>query len=190
MATATKPTDAATKKHTLWDIGSDMQALNALIEECGGDVSDPQVEAAFDAMFAEMQRDEANKLEGYAQAIRMLEGEQAAAKLEAAEFAKKAQQRERQIDTMKERIKLYLAAQGRTEAKTARGRTFKIVANGGALPLKIDDGVDANDPKQVSPQFVKVVRSLDNTAIRAELEAGGELPFARLGERGTRITLK
>lgn len=189
MATATKPTDAATKKHTLWDIGSDMQALNALIEECGGDVSDPQVEAAFDAMFAEMQRDEANKLEGYAQAIRMLEAEQAAAKAEAAEFAKKAQQRERQIDAMTERVKMYLAAQGRTEAKTARGRTFKIVKNGGMLPLKIDETAT---PEQagIDSRFVKIVKAFDNAAIRAELEAGKEVPFARLGDRGTRITLK
>lgn len=185
-ATNVTPADSP-KRQSLWDIGADQIALNALIEEVGGDVSDPKVEAAFDAMFAEMQTNEADKLEGYAQAMKKLESEIAAAKAESEQFMMKARVRENQVKRMKERIKLYLEMQNRTEAETSRGRKFKIIKAGGLTPLEIDDGTL---PDSVDPKFVVVKRELSTTAIRTAIEAGESVPFAKLKERGTYVTLK
>jgi hypothetical protein len=179
--------EATPKKPTLWDIGADGRALNDLIEECGGDVTDPRVSEAFDAMFLEVAKDEANKLEGYAQMIRMLETEAAVAKAEAEQFTMKARHRTNQVARMKERVKEYLESLGRTEAHTAKGRTFKIQKAGGVAPLVIDENYS---PDEIDPKFVKVVKSIDGGAVRSALEAGEPLAFARLGERGTYLALK
>lgn len=76
------------------------------------------------------------------------------------------------------------------EAMKATGReaihtdlhTFKIVNNGGVLPLVIDG--------EVPDFFKKVVLENDNKKIREALEGGATLEFAHFGERGKRLSIK
>jgi hypothetical protein len=64
--------------------------------------------------------------------------------------------------------------------------------NGRVTALRFQ--VDGPKPDLFGPEhlerLVKIVRTLDNDAIRADLEAGAELPFAALGEVGHHLRLR
>lgn len=174
------PTTTQTPKlgtRRLFDIGADLQAWHNLLDETGGDISDPAVAAAIEAWFAEVARDEAVKLDGYCNLIKLLDSEAAVARAEAEEYAKRAQVRENRVKWLKNRMKDYLTATGRTKAQTATGRTVAVQKNGGKLPLAIDA---AATPETVPVEYVRVVQSINTEAVRAALEAGQELAFAKL----------
>lgn len=58
---------------------------------------------------------------------------------------------------------------------------FKIVKNGGKLPLIVDG--------EVPDKFLKVSYEQDNEKIREALDAGEALEFAHYGERGERLKI-
>ena len=65
--------------------------------------------------------------------------------------------------------------------------TWQIQKNGGKAPLIIDESMPAIGlPKEYQSWDVKV----NKDAIRKDLEAGKELPYARIGERGESLRLK
>lgn len=174
-------------KRTLFEIGNDLLALDALIEELGGDISDPSVEKNITDWFNELARDESVKLDGWVGYIRQLEMEIAAAKAEADQFILKAKARETRVSWLKHRMKLHLETGGRSEAKTAAGRRVWIQANGGNQGVIYADKIDIND---VPGQFVRVVREVDENAVRAALKRGETLEFARLADRGNHLRIK
>jgi len=60
-----------------------------------------------------------------------------------------------------------------------------LVQNGGKLPLLVDVSVDG-----LPEEYIRLTKAPALDAIRADLEAGKELPFARFGERGNSIRIK
>jgi hypothetical protein len=60
---------------------------------------------------------------------------------------------------------------------------FKIVKNGGKLPLKIDGGVPEHFLKK------EIKESPDNDKIREALDNGEALTFAHYGDRGTHLKI-
>lgn len=180
-ATVPKP------RRTLYEIDADLLALDSLLDEIGGDVSDPTVAAAIDAWYAELAYDEAKKLDGWVNWIRQMEMESAAARAEAEQYARRAQTRDRTIAWAKGVMKSRLEGSARTEVETATGRIISVQKNGGRVPVLLVDGLRVDD---LPDQFVRVVREIDSEKVRAELEAGGVLTFARLGERGTQLRIR
>lgn len=172
---------------SLFEIGSDLQALDDLLDENGGDITDPAVEAAVSEWFAKASEDEAEKLEAYVGLIRQLSAEVATAKAEADLFRGKAKAREGRIDFLKRRLREHLERTGRTKATTAAGRTLSIQSNGGAVPVRLAFAIDLAD---VPERFVKVTKAIDVDAVRKALEIGEVLPFASLGERETHLRIK
>ena len=172
---------------TLFAISDDLLALNDLLEQLDGDVTNPEVDAAVTKWFAELASDESKKLDGYAGYIKQMEMESVAAKAEADQWAAKARTRDNRVKWLKERVKVYLELTGRTKATTDTGRTFAIQNNGGVVPLII---AELTDPKTVDPKFQKVTYSFDSEAIRQALADGGTLDWARLEKRGTHLRLK
>jgi hypothetical protein len=79
-------------------------------------------------------------------------------------------------------MKMCMENDGIKEIETNMHR-FKIVKNGGKLPLRIDGGVPEN--------FIKteVKQSPDNDKIREALDNGEALTFAHYGERGTHLKI-
>jgi hypothetical protein len=79
-------------------------------------------------------------------------------------------------------MKMCMENAGIKEIETQMHR-FKIVKNGGKLPLKIDGGVPEN--------FIKteVKQSPDNDKIREALDNGEALTFAHYDERGTHLKI-
>lgn len=172
---------------TLFDIGHDLHALAALLDEMDGEIG-PEADVAVQAWLAEIATNEAVKLENYRKLILQFETEAAVARAEEDQYRKMRETRERTIDWLKARIKDYLDFTGVTKAKTATGRAFCIEKNGGKLSIEWAPEVE-QDPEKAGV-FCKLVPTLDKEAVRESLEAGEELPFARFRPRGTHLKIR
>ncbi len=169
----------------LFDIGEDLLAIDGLIDDLDGDISDPAVDAALGMWLNESETEEGVKLDGYAGYIRQLEHEADVAKAEAEEYRRRAQTRENRVAWLKARLIQHLQRTGRTKVATATGRTVAVQSNGGRRPVTFIELFDADS---IPIEFTK--RVVDDEAIRAALEAGQELNFAHLGERGVHLRIK
>lgn len=179
-ALATKP------RQTLFEIGDDLIALDNLLDETGGELANPEVETAISTWFAELAQAESTKLAGYVGYIRQLDMEMEAAKQFAAHFTAKAKTRENRTRWLKDRMKDYLAQTNRTKVQTADGQTIAVQKNGGKAPIEHD----VVDPNELPDRFTKTIRQADNDAIRAALESGESLGFARLLPVGTHLRIR
>jgi hypothetical protein len=171
----------------LFHLTDDIRALDALIEELGGELGSPEVAAAWEAMVRELQQDEGVKLDSYVNWIRSLEMEASAAKAEAEQYAMKARVRENRISWLKANLKAHLEATGRAKVLTATKRTLAIQANGGNVPVIKADSID---PAAVPDDLVIIRREIDWEAVRKLLLEGATLPFASLGERGSHLRIR
>lgn len=172
---------------SLFALAEDVRALDALIEDLGGDVTDPQVRAAWEAMQRELGLNEGSKLDGYVNWLRQLEMEASAAREEAERYLAKARSRQNRIEWLKGNLKSYLQATGRMRVETSTRRVIAIQANGGNVPIIIDDNLD---PSLIPDELAIVRRTPDMEAIRKRLANGERLEFARLGERGMHLRVR
>lgn len=163
---------------TIFEITGEWQALIELLEETGGDITDPAVEEYVEKCFDDIENDLERKVDGYVQVLNELKARAAARKAEADRLAKRAKVDLNTMKTMKERLTYALIGLGREKIETER---FKVtVANaGGKQPLTLDDGPLPSDWVDV-----QTVENPAKDRIRAFLESGNTLPFARLEERG------
>ena len=123
-----------------------------------------------------------DKADGYAMIMRELEAD--ADKLKAEE--KRLESRRMALENKAKRLKanLYesMKAVGKPKFKTTLF-SFGIQKNGGSLPVILTPGCD------VPPEWLKP-GDPDTTGIRKHLEAGHELGFATLGERGEHLRIR
>jgi hypothetical protein len=166
------------KRRSLFDIGDDLTALNDLLEEIGGDVTDPQVCDAVEGWFRLLAEEQATKLDNLHGYIRSLEAEQHACERERDEWAKRAESRRKRVDGMRAMLVGHLLRHG-GKAESASGIKFRSQQNGGKTPLVVEDGFSTTDER-----FFTLVQKIDNNAIRAAIEAGEHVSGARLAERG------
>ena len=167
---------------TIYDISGDMRALDDLLAEAGGDLSDPAVAAAVDAWASELESDLAGKVDRYAALIWEIEARASARRAEALRMVALAEKDERAAEGLRERLRFVWETRGLGTIQTARYRV-SLRKNGGKAPL------DVHAP--VPPEFSKTFTSVgpDKDKIREALESGQALPFARLMERGSRIAI-
>ncbi len=171
----------------LWEIAADVLALDALIEEVDGDLTDPRVEAAWLAWMGENDGNEGRKIDGYVNWIRFKESQAMAAKAEAVRYAKIMKTCENIVAWQEKRLKDYLILTKRDKILTETGRTVAIVKNGGVQALDIASDLD---PATLDPQFVRIVREVNTEAVRKHVEEYGALPFATLKPRGTSLRIR
>lgn len=167
---------------TLYEIREDMAAIDSLLMEMGGDVSDKDVEATIDKWFTEIEDDEANKVEGYCRVIRTYQARAQMCAEEMARLKKVASTCAAAAERLERRLIWFMKDRGK---KQIAANTFDVRTrrNGGVQPMEVDDGPVPTEYTTYNPQP-------DNALIRQALEDGVELDFARLRERGTRITIK
>lgn len=171
---------------TLMEIGEDMKAVAALLEEAGGDVSEADAEAAIDRWLQESRDSLHDKLDGYGAIMREMENRAAFRRAEAGRLLALATVGENNVKRMKDRLRRFFEAQGITKVEAPRFR-FSLVTNGGAAPLHV------LVPPETLPEAYRVERvtySADSAAIRAALEKGEDLDFALIGERGKHVSVK
>ena len=186
MTTHATPSETLPARRTLYQIGDDHAALEDMLYELGGDISDDQVEAAIQEWMAEIQGDLAKKADGYICLIRNLESQAASRKAEADRLATLARVETNAAARLKDRLHQFMLHSGIQRIDTERFR-ITVAKNGGNVPLILDESVQ---PEQLPETFRRVRYEADKDAIRATLEAGHGLTFAKLGERGTRLNIK
>jgi len=172
----------------LYELTAELNRLNDLLEECEGDLSRlGDMEPAVTAWLESLEGEQAMKLDGYILLIRQLQAEAAAAKAEEELWAAKRRARESRAKFLELRLKSHLEKTGQARVTTAAGRVVSVVKNGGVPPLEIKAGTNLYE---LPDEFVNYEPVLNKAAVRAVLEAGGELAFAELLPRGTSLRIK
>lgn len=166
---------------TLIELTEDLQALEAAFD---GAEDQESLEILLSAYLA-ADADRTQKLEGYAGLITELEARSLARETEAKRILALAKSDANRAVAMRSRLLWYWQEQGLGKVETTRFR-INIVANGGKLPLIIDD----EGALPTSFWHTITQRELDKDAIREVIAAGEDVPGAHLGERGHRISIK
>lgn len=157
---------------TLTELEAAGLALDALIAELEGDVSDGAAEIV-DAWFAELAEETARKVDGYAFRIKAEEADAERWKAMAAEMTEKAGAAANRAKRLKERMAFHLEQQQLQEIKGSIYR-FYWQKNGGKAPL-ILDSTDPNDfPEDCRVQTV----TISNAKVRERIEQG-QVQFTR-----------
>lgn len=178
--------EESTRNRSIFEIGDGLNAIVEAFDRAEENGDDEVVRTAFEAYFAQLLDNRGIKLDRYAALIQFNQTLADAAKAEAKRCADLARIRENRVAAMKARLKVYFEANGIAKVETAK-HAFTIAGNGGKLPLVIDENTK---PEAAPERFQKVTVDFDQDAIRAALESGEELDFARLGERGTHLRVK
>jgi hypothetical protein len=176
----------STANRSLFAISDDLLALDNILDDLGGDVSDEQVESIIAEWFENLGEERDRKLDNYAAFIRELEARAEARKVEAHRLAALVTIDTNRILALKRRLKWFFEYHNLPPIQTARFR-LSLAGNGGKLPLLLDPDLTADS---LPEEFRKVSVTPDPDKIRAALESGAQLDFARLGERGKSIRIK
>lgn len=171
-----------TGKDTLERIEQDAAALDALLFETGGDLSDG-ADQAIEQFFAELDERRRAKVDGYGWRIQRARDDAAKWKALAAEFTRRARQAEATEEYLLRKMAGYMEAK-QLEQLPGDVHTFAFQANGGKLPVVLLD----EDPAHFPPDCVRT--TVDKEAVRARLEAGDESIPAAIGERGRSLRLR
>lgn len=166
---------------TLLQITADVEALDDLLAEVGGDVSDPAVEETVGRWFAEIEDGFLGKVDNYLALIRTIEARAEIRRAEARRLAERARIDEGSASWLRQRLIDTLHRLDRPSVETDRFRV-SIARNGGLQPIEIVG--------DVPPEFRRVVSEPDPAAIRTALLEGRELGFAVLRERGERLNIR
>lgn len=144
--------------------------------------TDPDEEQAFLDTLEGMTGIIQNKMDGYAAVLTILDGRVSTIDNE----IKRLQAWKQIIENRKKRMKeilLYVMTEKLNERKIQTDfHTFTVCKNGGKQGVDIFDAVPDN--------FQRVIYEADTDKIRDALEAGEDLPFAKLKERGEHVRIK
>lgn len=125
-----------------------------------------------------------DKADGYVRLIKTLEGEVLMLDKYIKENTAKKVKKENLIKYLKNNLLDCMVQLDEKEIKT-KFANVKVVGNGGLQPLKCDE-----EKVPIDYMIRNEVWTVDKEKIRKELEAGKQLPFAELTERGNHLAIK
>ena len=157
------------------ELSNDYKALLEL-----SDGVEPGDEQMFIDMLESIRAEIALKVDSYAYLMQSMESKMKQYQEESERLIRLTEKIETNLERMDAALLDAMRATGKTELN-GEIHKFKIVNNGGVLPVVYTGETPANYQKTVT----KTVN--DTEKIRADLEAGIELSFAHLGERGQRL---
>lgn len=180
-AIVTKP-----KRRTLWDIGEDLEALEALLIEAGGDITDEQADAAIDVWLNELGLERDRKLDGYAHLVTELTARADMRKRAAQTMTAMSRVDANVVERLKARVLDFFQLQHIKRVDTEHHR-FSRCGNGGPMPVEL-----RTRPDHLPAHFQIVTVTANTDALRKALEAGDEeaAEHARLGERGEHVRIR
>jgi hypothetical protein len=158
----------------LRQIDADAEAGN------NGEVS-PELEERLQAIESRLP----DHIDDLAEIIRALHAYSEECNQEAKRLSARGRSWENKAVWLKGRILSTMLAIGEQKIKTARN-TVSVCKNGGLLPLQLPERVELIPDDYVTS---RTIIEPDKEKIRKELEAGKELEFARLGERGVHLKI-
>jgi len=169
---------------TLYEITSDMRAIDQLLDECGGDVSDERVLQAIEDWIAELDTNLRDKVDGYAAYISELLAKAAARRAESRRLATLARYNENAAERLKERLMWALQERDIKKVETPR-YVVSWQAAGGKV------GLDVQIPASELPEEYRMIEYKPaNDSIRNALEQGIEIEGCNLMERGTSLRIR
>ena len=155
----------------------------AELQEFAAQMEGMEDEQAYRDTLEGLQGELDDKVSQWARCIKNLEGERDAIKAEGDRLTKRARSIDNEVKHMKETLLMYLKAAGVSKAGDTVIKA-SIVKNGGQAPLEID-----LIPIDLPEDFQRITIDADKEAIRAALESGQVLEWARLAERGEHIKI-
>lgn len=177
---------------TLFEIATDLRNLSEAIAQAEDAPED--LKGELDAVFASMAEathaELSQKLDNYARLITSLQNKAELRRAEAANFAQEAARLnglaaadDGAVRRLKERLQTFMEVSGMDKMESDFHK-FSLAKVGGKLPLVVDDGAG------VPERFQRVSVDLDKNLVRAALEGGEKLEWARLGDRAKTIRIK
>ena len=157
----------------------------AALEEAGGDLDHPDVQAALKGLDA-CQAALADKAEAYAVIVTECNARADYRESESRRLATRARVDRNAADALKARLQGEMEVLKQTKLQTPHFR-IAVVGNGGKRPLVIDD------PDAIPLGFMRTIPArteLDSDRIRVALEDGAEVAGAHLNERGRHLTIR
>lgn len=169
---------------TLFEIGADFLRLQEMAED--PEIDQEAIKDTFEAIEGEFN----DKVESWLKVIRNLQEDTLARERMMDDLEKKNEADLRTIDRMKGTLKQIMEATG---LKKAGGAVLSatVCGVGGKRPLVWADGIK-EDARLLPQKYQKVetVYKADTEAIRADLDAGIEVPGVEYGDRGTYLKVK
>lgn len=163
------------KMSNLYELTNNYETvLNMLYDE---DVDEQMILDTLESIEGEIE----DKADGYAKIIKELLGDAEKIKVEKQRLDARQKSFENKAKLLKDNLQNTLKQIGKPKFKTELF-SFSIVGNGGKQALTIDG--------EVPEEYTKTIIENDNDKIRADLEAGKELPFAHLEPRGESLRIK
>jgi hypothetical protein len=182
------------RARSLFEIGDDLQALEDLLLERGGDVTDEDAERILDEWLKREGEAEADKVDRYVALIRTMLSRSANRLHEAQRITERAKIDEREADRLKDRLIAYMQLMGRKTIEGLRFRTT-LAGNGGKKRLTIVDGTKPEDVPLVY-RMVNVRIAAPSPMLRQLLDellekhAGAAEVITTINESSVRSTLE
>lgn len=168
---------------SLFNITEDLLALERILFETGGDITDPAVSEVVDQWFDELQGDLNSKVENYCSLIKDIEIRASNRKREEERIRRLRQVDENIVKSLKTRMQQALDVLQIPRVNTGLFRVT-VANNGGKQPMVLDE---TNVPAEY--MATRIVTEVNKDLVRSHLEAGDDLPFAQLKERGRSLRI-
>lgn len=173
---------------TLFEISDELAAIEELLTENGGDITDDAAGETLEAWFDQLTDARDAKIDDYCRLITMVTARANARTEELTRLGALVDTDENTIKRLKTALHNFMTERGVTKIETPLHR-LTIAKNGGKAPLVIPEDW-RNDPASAPEQYHRAVIHLDTELIRADLAGGEEIPGCAIGERGTHLRIK
>jgi len=162
---------------TLYDLSDDLAVLLDQLEECGGELMTPEMEAAFDALLGDG-GDVAVKVDNYTALIEEFKARAAIRRTEAKRLARRAEVDENSVRSLEARLIQFFQRHDLKKIETPRFQV-RVQRNGGLAPMDI-----LVPPNELPEDVIRLVPEPNKPLIRERIEAGEKVDYAVLRERG------
>lgn len=160
----------------LYELTADWESVYQMLDD--PDIPEDAIMDSLEGIEAIME----DKADSIAKILKAMDGDIAATDAEIKRLQERNAARKSHQKWFKKTLEDMMRATGKTKFKTALF-SFGIQKDGGSLPVILTPGCD------VPPEWLKP-GDPDTTRIRKHLEAGHELGFATLGERGESLRIR
>lgn len=175
---------------TLHEIVGDLRALDEILREVDGDITDPRAGQTVDQWLAQLHQDLETKVEGYCEFISAIQN-RLAPRSARYQLVQEEAQRLKDLVASDERLILWLKSKLQSGLETLGIRRLEtathrvsIINQGGVPPVII------LDETQVPDTYKTYLPQINKEALRKDLERGMTVPGAELGPRGTRLKIR
>ena len=173
---------------TLFEISDELAAIEELLTENGGDITDDAAGETLEAWFDQLTDARDAKIDDYCRLITMVTARANARTEELTRLGALVDTDENTIKRLKTALHNFMLERGVTKIETPLHK-LTIAKNGGKAPLVIPEDW-RNDPASAPEQYHRAVIHLATDLIRADLAGGEDVPGCAIGERGTHLRIK